>query len=162
MSEVKYRFFPYFSHINPIFIPYLDSGGSQHAATFYPILPQRVVNVIPLWGAVSAIRLRESFLTKAGRNPGECQISTHFCNRMSEAHSDLFFIPNITHRSHIAVHAMNHRPGKTFTSNLLYFFPFSHLVVPCFSPLLGVEIAGGVGALTYFSRFHIWFLVFSP
>ena len=27
------------------------------------ILPWRVVNVIPLWGAVSAIRLRESFLT---------------------------------------------------------------------------------------------------
>ena len=44
-------------------------GGSQHIATFYPkILPWRVVNVIPLWGAVTAIRLRESFLTKAQRN----------------------------------------------------------------------------------------------
>ena len=32
------------------------------------ILPWRVVNVIPLWGAVIAIRLRESFLTKAQRN----------------------------------------------------------------------------------------------
>ena len=162
MSEVKYRFFPYFPHIYPIFIPYLDSGGSQHAATFYPILPQRVVNVIPLWGAVSAIRLRESFLTKAGRNPGECQISTHFCNRMSEAHSDLFFIPNITHRSHIAVHAMNHRPGKTCPSNLIHFFSVFTFGESLFLLLAEVWRLLGVGALTHFSVFHIWFLVFSP